>query len=622
MLSAVNSGRTRERTLEDGDELPFGDFCFSCGNATQGSSYCSSACRELDYQQAPTSPDFSPYLSPVPPLVSSSKSSCSTPPSSATNSPLHSSHPDLGDPPGLDLPPPKDGYGFAHSLPANTAKLAATWSINYQPEPLASPLVAAIDAVNPSKDLSYRRKIDRPHPTIPSPLYFRQKAAAVHSSPALHPTSPSVAATTRSPFFGLDTRGAQIHDDDITLLSLPRQRTDSQPTSSAIIPTPSHCGRPGCVGVPKSLRVDTNVERKPRRKSWQPSPPHPFKGFTSLDNNSSEEVLVSPRIRNLRTGRSASDEGPSIKSSRRDDGSDSDSSGDDAHSAFACYLFSHLADPVNPQKSEQRGRTVEPQDEEMKRSRSVDGATAARSAVGSSTPSPFPATPGRPTRTLFKRGPAAQVKSDTAVDRLTPLDSEQPPSSSAVVDTPPEDESSTLVLPSHLRTRQRDDTIRASALPKSLTTRQRTNLLPGHFIQATTDTPTSSFAASSFISPPATPPTAGRGRSSSSRRFRRSLSPAEDSEEEDRSRTSSRSRSSRVSRSRGRGGREEETPRVRGRTRERVVASDDYDADEDRGRGRGRQSSSRSKSRSSRGGREVVFSGGAYGHADSSDSDR
>jgi len=594
--------------------LTFYSIC-RCGNATEGSSYCSSECRELDYQKAPTSPEFSPYLSPVPPLISSAKSSCSTPPSSATNSPLQSSQSDLADPPGLDLPPPKDGYGFAHSLPANAAKLASTWSINYQPEPLASPLVAAIDAVNPNKDLSYRRKIDRPHPTVPSPLYFRQKAAAVHSSPALHPVSPSTA--TKTPFFSLDSTGAHIHDDDITLLSLPQRQADSQSTST-IVPTPSHCGRPGCVGVPKKLRVDTNIERKPRRKSWQPSPPHPFKAFTSIESNSNEEVLVSPRIHTLRTGRSASDEGPSTtttKSSRRNrqDGSDSDSSGDDAHSAFACYLFSHLADPAKPSTSEQRGRAAETQDAEMQRSRSVDAATAARSAVGSSTPVTFPSTPARPTRTLFKRGPAAQVQSEPVVERLTPLDAEE----SAVADTPEvEEESSTFTLPSQLRGRQRDDTIRASALPKTLTTRQqRPNLLPGHFIQATTDSPSSSLAISPFASPPATPPTAGRGRSSSSRRFRRSLSPESHSdEEEENDRSRSRSRSARVSRSRGGrggGGRDEETPRVGRTTRGRAVV-DEYDADEDRGRGRGRQSSSRSKSRSSRG------RGGAHG----SDSDR
>ncbi|GAA6012479.1 hypothetical protein JCM11491_004344 [Sporobolomyces phaffii] len=621
MLAAVNPERMRERTLELGDELPFGDFCFSCGNATQGSSYCSPECRETDSRQAPTSPEFSPYLSPVPPLISSAKSTCSTPPSSATSSPLQSNHAELADPPSLDLPPPKDGYTYAHSLPNNGIRLPATWSIHYQPEPLVSPLVSAIDSVNPSKDLSYRRKIDRPHPTVPSPLYFRQKAAAVHSSPALHPISPSSA--NRSPFF---TPGSQIHDDDITLLSLPQRQSDAAPVSQ-IVPTPSHCGRPGCVGVPKTLRVDTNIDRKPRRKSWQPSPPHPFKPFTPIDNSSSDEVLVSPRIRTLRTGRSASDEGPATKTkrtSRRGDGSDSDSSGEDAHSAFACYLFSHLAAPSAPSTTEQRGRTTDTQDEEVKRSRSVDTHVAARQTVGSSTPAPFPATPGRPTRTLFSRGRAAQVRSEPTVERLTPLETGSPSTPVDASQEDGEDGTSTFTLPSRLRTRQRDDTIRASALPKNLTTRQRPSLLPGHSINATTDSPSSSFVNSPIPSPPATPPTVGRGRSSSSRHFRRSLSPDGHSEEEEERRSSSRSRSARTSRSRGRGGgREEETPRVRGRTRERVVP-DEYDADEDRGRGRGRQSSSRSKSRSSRGrGREIIVSGGAYGHgADSSDSDR
>lgn len=641
--------------------------CYRCGNATEGSSYCSSACRELDYQQAPISPEFSPYLSPVPPLVSSSsaKSACSTPPSSATNSPLQSSSSnDLAEPPSLDLPPPKDSY-YANSLPANGIRVPATWTINYQPEPLVSPLVTPFDVAQNNKDLSYRRKLGRPHPTVPSPLYFRQKAAAVHSSPALNPVSPSSAS--RSPFFSYDSSGANIHDDDITDLALPKQKQVKSQTSSTFLPTPNHCGRPGCVGVPKKLRVETNSEKKVRRKSWQPAPPKPFKGFTPIDQTPPDDLLVSPRIRTLRTGRSASDEGPSVKTSRRsgchDEGSDSDSSGDD-HSAFACYLFSHLADPSAKPK-DQRGRPSEPTDsEEMKRSRSVDGVTANRQTVGSSnSTTPFPSTPGRPTRTLFSRGPAAQIRSEPTIDRLTPLKAEDLPSSS-VVDSEQddtEDQSATLTLPSEFRGRRRDDTIRASALPSTLTTRNRPSLLPGHFIAATTDSPSSSVAVSPFPSPPATPPTARRGRSSSSRQrsiderdepirgrhasvavenvagtpdprgrsklrgdgaVHRSFSPSTNDEEEER-RSSSRSRSSRASRSRGRGGgREEETPRVRGRTKERTLI-EEYDGDEDRGRGRGRFSESRSQSRLRRGrGREVVYSAGAYGHGDSSGSDR
>ena len=484
----------------------------------------------------------------------------------------------------------------------------------------------------------------------------------------MNPVSPS--STSRPPFFSYDSSGANIHDDDITDLALPKQKQDKSQSSSTFLPTPSHCGRPGCVGVPKKLRVETNVsEKKVRRKSWQPAPPKLFKGFTPIDSTPSDELLVSPRIRTLRTGRSASDEGPSVKTSRRsgchDDGSDSDSSGDD-HSAFACYLFSHLADPAAKSK-DQRGRPSEPTDsEEMKRSRSVDGVTANRQTVGSSnSTTPFPSTPARPTRTLFSRGPAAQIRSEPAIDRLTPLKAEDLPSPSVVENEQDEteDQSATLTLPSQLRGRRRDDTIRASALPSTLTTRNRPSLLPGHFIAATTDSPSSSVAASPFPSPPATPPTARRGRSSSSRRrsddeqdstdrgrrhasvarnnvaetpdprgrsklrgdgaVHRSFSPSANLEEEEERRSSSRSRSTHPSRSRGRGGgREEETPRVRGRTKERTVV-EESGADEDRGRGRGRFSESRSQSRLRRGrGREVVYSGGAYGHGESSDSDR
>ncbi|GAA5931432.1 uncharacterized protein JCM15063_001465 [Sporobolomyces koalae] len=615
MLSAVKPAHARESTFEDRDELPFGDFCFSCGNATQGGSYCSTACRESDFQQASVSPEFSPYLSPVPPLISSGKSACSTPPSSATNSPLQSSQSDLADPPSLDLPPPKAAYTFAHSLPANGLKYPATWSIHYQPEPLGSPRVGPADSTVRSKDLSYRRKIDRPHPTIPSPLYFRQKAAAAHASPALNPASPSTAA--RTPF----SSGAHIDDDDIDHLALPQQRNSSQPVSH-IVPTPSHCGRPGCVGITKKLRVDTNLDRKTRRKSWQPSPPHPFRGLTSVDNKVGDEVLLSPRIRTLRTGRSASDEGPSTRGLANTNGAESDSSVDDAHSAFACYLFSHLADPAPPasEPRAQRGRAAEPQDEEMKRSRSADGAVPGRPTVGSSTQPTFPATPGRPTRSLFKRGPAAAIRSEPAIERFTPLQPETEQSPSTVeADEPAEEEeqSATVTLPSRLLARQRDDTIRASALPASLTARTRAGLLPGHFIAATTDSPSSSVV-SPFPSPPATPPTVGRGRSSSSRRF--SIDePEEGARGRGRLEASSRSRMpSRTSRERGRvDAREEEIPRLRGRTRDRL---EEYDADDDRGRGRGRQSTSRSKSRHGRG--RARESAGAYGRTTSSDSDQ
>ncbi|GAA5825331.1 hypothetical protein JCM10212_007134 [Sporobolomyces blumeae] len=656
MLTAAIPSRTRERTLEPTDELPFGDFCFSCGNATEGSSYCSPECRVIDSQQAATSPDFSPYLSPLPPLVSSAKSTCSTPPSSATNSPLQSPTNDLIEPPSLDLPPPRDGY-YAHSLPSHGLKFPATWTINYQPEPLVSPVVSAVDTVHNARDLSYRRKVGRPHPTVPSPLYFRQKAAAVHSSPSLNPVSPSSA--TRTPFFSFDASGANIHDDDITDLALP-QRQHETIAAPTLVPTPSHCGRPGCVGISrKQIKVETGGERKPRRKSWQPPSAPAIRGFTPLESDPSDKVLLSPRIRTLRTGRSASDEGPSTRSSKgRGDGSDSDSSGDDAHSAFACYLFSHLADPAAP-APDPRGRASEPRDEDKKRSRSVDAAVALRAGAPSSTSSsPAPPTPGRPTRTLFRRGPGAAPQTEPSVERLTSLESDK--------DRLPlgsDDESaSTVTVQSRIGGRARDDTIRASALPSSLTTRVRANLLPGHFISATTDTPSSSVAASPFPSPPATPPTAGRGRSSSSRRFsidndessdrgrgrhplgavdssaatpdprgRSKLrgygalhrSPSPSVRKEGSSRSPVRSRSSRRSRSRGRGLRDDDddTPRVRGRTRERVV-SDDYEADDDRGRGRGRASPARGKGRLSRvRDREVVFSGGGYGHALSSDSD-
>ncbi|GAA5920667.1 hypothetical protein JCM1841_002884 [Sporobolomyces salmonicolor] len=672
MSVAPASAKLRERVVEDGDELPFGDFCFACGNATQGSSYCSPECRQADVLHAEPSPDFSPYLSAVPPLVPSAKSVCSTPPSSATNSPspLSGIPHELSDPPSLDLPPPKHKFDYgAQSLPSTAMRFPATWSINYQPDPLSSPVVGPVDAAQTKqKDLSYRRKPGKPASTVPSPLYFRQKALAVHSSPALNPTSPS----TRSPFLGFDGSGAHIHEDDITALTLP-QRRDSVPVPPSSVPPQSHCGRPGCVGAVKRPKVDpvSAGNKSGRRQSWQAAATvsQGLKALTPLET--SEDVLLSPRIRALRTGRSLSDEGSTMSTLKSPVGAgalegscDGDSS-DDAHSAFACYLFSHLADPAGTPEPRGRTTSVDQQLEEQKRSQSVDAVLAARSSTGvDSISSPAPPTPGRPTRFLFSRGQAA-VRSDPLLEPFTPIE----PEPAEEEQVPPADdeqaeEDHTFTIPSHLsgRNRDRDWTIRASGLSSSLVTRGRSKLTPGHFIAATTDSPSTSVGISPFPSPPPSPPTAGRGRSQSTRRLsnagfdderergrypvvddqgsgtpdprgrsklrgmgavKRSMSPSVRKESESRSRSRSRSSRPRASHSRGRDAREGEG-RGRGRTRERTVEEEtEVFSEEERERGRGRDSRSRSKSLLARGrGHEVVYSMAAYGHFDSSEDER
>ncbi|GAA6009046.1 hypothetical protein JCM10207_004076 [Rhodosporidiobolus poonsookiae] len=642
----------REPT-EEGDDLPFGAFCFSCGNATQGSPYCSAECRKADLDRSEASPDFSPSLSAVPPLVHSAKSVCSTPPSSATTSP---SPPDgmiddLADPPALDLPPPKHHFEYGgQSLPNVGLRFPSTWTINYTPDLLASPAVnpADVPSAKPAKDLNYRRRPNRPQSAVPSPLYFRQKAAAVHSSPAFGPVSPISRFAT--PFTGpVDFSGAHVHEDDIVALSLPaREETTSAPP---FVPTPVHCGRHGCVGVPARPQIDTSVagvtSKAGRRQSWQ-GQNGPIKALTPLEVT--DEVLLSPRIRALRTGRSPTDENRRAEPAPRS--VEVNSNDDDAHSAFACYLFSHLSAEPAPERG--RSSSIDQTAADMQRSRSVDAALATRAAVGNSTTA-SPARPVRPIRGMMGgRGPAAggPIRSEPALLPLTP----------ATVETSDADLSDGSSRNS--RNHDRDATVRPPVDRRGRS--ERVKLTPGHFISATSETPSSS---SPFASPPASPPTAGRGRShartyvnsglvdgvaesfnprgrSKLRGFgavQRSLSPSarKESPSPDRSRGRTRSRSrsrtqtrqqSRTSCSRGRGAERDESPR-RGRTRERVVREDedevgaapDEDEDDERGRGRGRRSSrSRSRSKLRRGrGREVVYSMAAYGHLDSSDeSDR
>ncbi|GAA6058440.1 hypothetical protein JCM3770_006054 [Rhodotorula araucariae] len=605
------ASRMREPS-EDGDELPFGDFCLNCGNATVGSTYCSSDCRRTDLERSEASPEDSPFLSAVPPLIPSAKSVCSTPPSSANNSPspVDTLVTGLQDPPSLDLPPLKHRFEYGgQSLPTGM-RYPSTWTINYQPDPLASPVVTAADAAPAAKDLPYRRKPGRIHSAVPSPLYFRQKAA-VYSSPAFGPTSPQ----TR--LVGLpavaDFSGAHVHEDDIAALTLPGQ-SDPANVPSLVAP-PSNCGRPGCVGVPKRPKFDTSVStlKASRRLSGPGSPA--LRGLAPLDT--SDEVLLSPRIRALRTERSPVD-GPDASTTRTPLGEEHD-----PHSAFACYLFSHLSTdaPV------ERGRSTSiDQPADMHRSLSVDAALPSRVSNSSSSASMSPAP--RPRRAMLGgRGPAGlNMRSEPILPPLTPV----------CTSPVPEDDPSSPASTFRGRNHDRDDTVRAPTSRGRGSERPR--LTPGHYIAATTETPS---GASPFPSPPLSPPTAGRGRSLSRRldapaaspdlrgrsnvrgygAVMRSMSPSA----RPGSPSPSRSRS-RTSRSRGR--LSPTVERGRGRTRERMVEEDPREADEDdgergRGRSRGRDSRSRSRSKLRRGrGREVVYSMAAYGHCDSSDEEQ
>ncbi|GAA5968196.1 hypothetical protein JCM11641_003765 [Rhodosporidiobolus odoratus] len=629
------------RPSDEGDELPFGDFCFTCGNATQGQSYCSDDCRQADIDRSEPSPDFSPSLSAVPPLVSSARSACSTPPSSAQNSPspISDAMGHLAEPPSLDLPPPKPRFEYgAQSLPTAGLPLPANWTINYQADSLASPLVTPSDALV-SKDVSfqYRRRMNRPQAAVPSPLYFRQKAAAVHSSPAFGPISPSARMVSFSS--ATDFSGAHVLEDEITALSLAGHEDPAAP--APIVPTPAHCGRPGCVGAPVGApvrpKINTSVAglagQNGRRQSWQANGGVAPAALTPTE--ATDEVLLSPRIRALRTGRESPEQGILVKQAAKDE--------DDAHSAFACYLFSHLTSkPAPPERG--RSASIEHVAAELQRSLSVDAALATRAPTASSAVSnsskPSPARPVRPIRGMLGgRGPApaAAIRSEPAIQPLTSIgaDLTEEPQSSRIHD--------------------RDATIRPPVERRGRS--ERMKLTPGHFIEATCASSSTFTSPSSFLSPPPSPPTAGRGRSSARRlsdavgvdatvesfvprgrsqlrgtgALQRALSPSTHDTSLSRERTRSRSRSrtqtrqsSRSSCDRGKAGARGCSPR--GRTRGGIVSEDaeEDDGQDERGRGRTRDSRSRSRSLLRRGrGREVIISQGAYGHLDSSDeSDR
>ncbi|ORY72564.1 hypothetical protein BCR35DRAFT_307565 [Leucosporidium creatinivorum] len=579
------------------DSLAFGDFCLRCGGPSQG-SYCSKECRRSDAERSQNSPDYSPSLSALPALVSSAKSVCSTPPSSANNSPSpRGIAGDLGEePPHLDLPAPAHKFPYGgHSLPLGVRfpSAASNWALSYNSDASAFNDKRIGGPEPPAEQLVYHRKSNKPSQTIPAPLYYRERAAIVHSSPALTPSSPSSRRATPPVFWSPQlTSTKSIPDFDL--------EDRHPPPSRALPPRTTNCGRPGCVGVPARPQladVQHPKDTKNRRKSWTSAPAGALRPLTSTAE--AGDVLMSPRIRALRGlegGLGAIEPLDDLEMGREAEGEEDDG----RHSAFACYLFSQLADKAAPVHDDMeeilRGRSAVPSTPvEEKRSLSVDAAALARRNSSSG-----PAL-GRPTRFLFSRGSPAPAPPVTE----TESDSFDP-----------------------------DATIRGSTAASS-----RPQLTAGHFISATTASAISGI--SPFPSPPPSPPTAGRGRSTtrfpdsfvepdgfeprgrsnmravgaaaserSLSRGRQSSRAASDREErESRSRrreSNGRESRGRESRGRGRGGRRDEED-----LQEAVV--EEEDEEEERGRARGR-----SRSLLRRGmGREVAISGAAYGHDDS-----
>lgn len=480
------------------------------------------------------------------------------------------------EPPTLALPSARKAAAFfgGHSLPTLPSN---NWAINY-----GHP--SDVQEEKPrDTQLVYHRKANKP--SIPAPLYYRERAAIIHSSPALAPSSPSARRVTPPTFWSPQlTSTKAIPELDLA--------PSVAPVPTPPIPSTTNCGRPGCVGIPSRPRIADVAHPKDsqnRRKSWTSAPPGALKTTSSGD---SSDVLMSPRIRALR----ASEGGLGLVEPLDDSemGGELEGEDDGQHSAFACYLFSQLADKSAPADEDIeemiRGRTATPAPPADQRSMSVDAAALA-SRNATSTPSH-----GRPTRFLFSRG--------------------TPTTPAGVENEPLLDQNATIRAP---------------------TTSSRAPLTAGHFISATTASGVS--GASPFPSPPPSPPTAGRGRStartsdvaddprgrsklrgpaierslsrpreSRSRGRQSSRGPGGEREERD-SRSSGRRESTgresrpRESRGRGRGGRRDEDVVV-----EEVVEEEE----QDRGRGR-----ARSRSLLRRGmGREVAISGAAYGHDD------
>lgn len=378
----------------------FGDFCFTCGNATEGSTpYCSNECRSTDSMRAnAASPEFSPALSAVPPLVESSKSVCSTPPSSLNNSPsphneeLH----ELVEPPLLDLPAlaSKFDYGGT-SLPVGfryppSYAISCNQEVSYPAKELKSSSAGVESGFN-ALDLKYRRRPNLPTQTVPAPLYFRHAAAAVNPlSPVTGPMSPRA-----------------VYSPHFSPARLPTPSTTFANPTALVLP-------PAVTSAPSGLPRSPRYRPLGATANGEHSKSHGFLTQSSAINSvrnelrkASAELLMSPRIRALR----ASTDIAGIPEMEEDI---SEATAPPTESAFASYLFSHLT-TGEPNEEEiasgRRGRTVQqsglPAEGLGSRSASVDSNFVGRS---NSTSAVVP----RPRLNRFIFGGRAQV------DRLVP----------------------------------------------------------------------------------------------------------------------------------------------------------------------------------------------------------
>ena len=210
-----------------------------------------------------------------------------------------------------------------------------------------------------------------------------------------------------------DISGAHIHEDDIASLDLPGQRhADSV---SHLLPKPANCGRAGCVGIPKRPKLEQQ-RSSGRRISGSMSPA--LRGLAPLDT--SDDVLLSPRIRNLRLHHSPSESREVSPLATPADENASAPKEDNEHSAFACYLFSHLSTEAPPEQERGRTTSVSHAAPELLRSRSVDAVLAARHAVHSTANSASPApTPTRPRAMMGGRNAAINMRSEPAMETTT-----------------------------------------------------------------------------------------------------------------------------------------------------------------------------------------------------------
>ncbi|KAI5476238.1 hypothetical protein MNV49_007938 [Pseudohyphozyma bogoriensis] len=360
------------------DDLIFGDFCFSKADSSRLAPKPATAA---------ASPEYSPILCGVPGLVHSAKSTCSSPPSSSSNSPSPPSGMmadlSVGDePPALDLPASvhKLHHFGAASLPLGALPTAINFALSYGQDYSRENEIksASLGSTDGFEDLQFRRKPGKPAHQVPAPLYFRHTAS--HNSPALTPSSPAL--STLSPLFGV-----------------------ARPPSLANVST---FALPPSEAPPSAPAPDSAMPAQNRRSSWaHPSQPRRSNVMDSPD------VLLSPRIRALR----AADGDAGIIEE-----TDASAAAPETESAFANYLFSHLdssaVDEPIPQVDAHgpRGRQAAgpiTSVEAMQRSVSAD-------SVASQPPRAPSLGPGRPSRFLFSRGNAASAAS-TQDENIAPL---------------------------------------------------------------------------------------------------------------------------------------------------------------------------------------------------------